>query len=373
MTRDGAAAMQRLSTRLRRLGAHTALVLAVTVGATGCDFQPAELTVPGAGVDGPTYHLTIEFANVLNLPPGAKVFADGVRVGELTGLSLVDPVPATSTTPARQGYVVAEVVIRSSVRLPEGTTAALRQETPLGDVHIALRVPPDGSARALASGARIPLSRTEESVPIEDIFAGLATFVGSGAVTDFQSIVAKLNAILPDDPRETARIAGTLGADISDLGDHLNSVDALLDGIGATVDQGVLRNVPMLDELLSPYGAQHTIDTINAEIGIIFVLTALGPVAPSVRWLAPLVQSLDGTARAVVPMLFGSRPLDIGSPSNLKQVVDLVQNKIIPFVERGPKLDVTGVSTGARQPARLSPAEQTDRIVDTLRMIGVIR
>ncbi|MFE3960767.1 MlaD family protein [Nocardia sp. NPDC059091] len=324
-------------------------------------------------MDGPTYRLSIEFADVLNLPPGAKVFADGVRVGQLTHLRLVDPVAAEADGPARRGYVVAEVAIRDSVHLPKETTAALRQETPLGDVHIALSVPATASGQSLSAGATIPLAQTSQSVPIEDIFAGLSTFVGSGAVGNVQRIVDKMNAILPKDPRDTAHISATLGADLSDLGANLGSVDALLDGVQATVDQGIGDNLPKLDVLLTPRGAQHTIDAINAEIGIIFVLTALGPVAPSLQWLGPVLQSLDGTVRAVVPMLFGSHPLDTNSPSNLKQAVDLIQNKIIPFVDHGPKVNVVGISVGTPQPSAMSESDQTTRILDTLRMVGVVR
>lgn len=364
--------MTRFAEQCRRGVVNASLVLTVALGAGGCGFQPADITVPGSGVDGPTYHLNIEFANVLNLPPGAKVFADGVRVGRLTRLTLVDPVPASSTGPGRRGYVVADVEIRSTVKLPEGTTVALRQETPLGDVHIALTSPAEATT-VITPGTTIPLTRTSQSLPIEDIFAGLSTFIGSGAVTDIQSIVTKMNGIMPENPSDTARIAARLGADISDLGDNLTSVGALLDGVEATVDDGLQANLPMLDELLTPYGAQHTIDSINAQIGVIFVLTALGPVAPSLQWIGPLLSSLDGTVRAVVPMLFGSHPLDVGAPSNLKKVVDLIQNRVIPFVDHGPKVNVVRVSADAREPAALSPDEQTARIVDTLRMIGVLR
>ncbi|MGW6424886.1 MlaD family protein [Nocardia sp. NPDC055053] len=362
--------MTLLTARCRRMGTTVALTVALAV--TGCGFQPAEITVPGAGVDGPTYDLHIEFADVLNLPPGAKVFADGVRVGQLTGLRLVDPVATAPTEQGRRGYVVADVAVRSSVQLPAATTAALRQETPLGDVHIALRVPVDATAAPMPPGATIPLAQSIPSVPIEDIFAGLATFVGSGAVTDIQTIVTQMNAIMPDDPRETARIAEVLGADLVDLGDNLSSVGAVLDGLAAT-GHGLRDDVPVFDDLLTPYGVAHTVDSINAQIGVIFVLTALGPVAPSLSWLGPVVQSLDGTTRAIVPMIFGSRPLDAGSPSTMKQVVDLIQNKIIPFADRGPKVNVVGVTVGPRQPAAMSSEDQTARIVDTLRMIGVLR
>ncbi|MBH0776776.1 MlaD family protein [Nocardia bovistercoris] len=350
------------SSRLRRLGA--ALLVALAVSVAGCGFQPADITVPGSGPGGPTYPLRIEFANVLNLPTGAKVIAGGVPVGQLTDVTVVDPAPG------RAGYVVADVAILKSVRLPRGTTAELQQETPLGDIHIALVEPTSATSGDLDAGGTIPLADTAQSPVLEDILASLSVFVGSGAITDIQEIVRKMNAVMPKDPRDTARIAGTLGADLTDLSRNLDSVDSVLDGLGSTVQHGVLDNGPILDALLTPYGVQHTTDAINAQIGVIRVLAALGPVAPAAAWLAPLVGSLDRTVVAIVPLLFGSQPFDTSSPSNLKTLVDLLQNKIIPFTERGPRLDVTEVAVAG---AAMPPSEQTTRIVDTLRMIGVVR
>ncbi|MEV0079930.1 MlaD family protein [Nocardia neocaledoniensis] len=346
------------------------LVLLIMVACTGCGFRPADLPVPGTGTGGPTYRLRIEFADVLNLPQGAQVIAAGVRVGRLTGVTLVDPVAATTDQAARPGYAVADVEIRQSVRLPVGTTAVLRQETPLGDVHIALAEPTEPSAAILTDGAIIPLADTTQAPPIEDILAGLSTFLGSGAVTDFQTIIRTANGLLPADPRDTARIAGVVGADLTDLGANLDAVDALLDGMEATVEEGMRQNLPMLDELLTPYGVDHTTDAVNAQIGVIFVLTALGPVAPSAQWLGPLLSSLDATTRAVVPVLFGSSPLDTSAPSNMKTLVDLINTKLVPFGARGPKVDLVDVGLG---PSTISAAERTGRIVDTLRMIGAVR
>ncbi|WP_280320249.1 MlaD family protein [Nocardia wallacei] len=343
---------------MKRLVTRAALGLALVLTAAGCDVQPADIPVPGVGVDGPTYPLRIEFADVLNLPQGAKVIANGVRVGQLRAVTVVDPDPGRS-----KGYVVADVDIRDSVRLPRGTTAELRQETPLGDVHIALTEPAVPAADRLRPGATIPLADTTQSPPIEDILAGLSTFVGSGAVSDVQDIVRKMNGIMPKDPSDTTRIAGTLGADLTDLGADLDSVDHVLDGLQATVTDGLGANTPYFDELLTPYGVRQTTASVNAQIGVILVLTALGPIGPASAWLGPLLRSVDGTARAVVPMLFGNHPFDTGSPSNSKKLVDLINNKIVPFADHGPKVDLV----------ELNPRERTGRIVDSLRMIGVVR
>ncbi len=355
---------------LRVLGKRAVLgvaALSLTLGSAtaGCSFQPAHIPVPGAGVDGPTYPLRVEFANVLNLPQGAKVIADGVRVGELTELTLID------ATRARPGFVVAEIEVLDSVRLPVGTTAELRQETPLGDVHIALTEPEHPGGPTLAPGATIPLDHTVQPPLIEDILAALSIFVGSGAITDMQDIVRTVNGALPQDPRETARIAGALGSDLDDLAADTAAVDAVLDGLESVVERGVLDNGVILDDLLTPYGVQHTTDAIDTQIGVIFVLTSLGPVGPAVSWVAPIVQSLDAAVRAVVPMLFGSAPLDTSAPSNLKALTELLHEEIIPLAGGSPRVDLTRITVAGG--TALPPEEQTARIVDTLRMIGAVR
>lgn len=357
----------------RRLCAQVLCAAALAVSATGCSFQPADIPVPGAGVDGPTYRLRIEFADVLNLQQGAKVIADGVRIGQLTDVTLVDPVPATETTPARSGYVIADIAVGTSVRLPVGTTAQLRQATPLGDIHIALTEPAEPAGGAIAPDSTIPLSDTRRQLPIEDILAQLATFVGSGAITDIQNIVHEMNAIMPEEPADTARIAETLGADLTALAADTDSIHTLVSGIQATVDEGLLDNVATWDPLLTPEGVQHTTDVMNAQIGVVFVLTALGPFAPSTAWLGPVLDSTTAAARALVPMLFGSAPLDTGTPSNLAALTNLLHNKIIPFAERGPKINLVGIDTAEPPGAAMSPDEQAGRIVDTLRMIGAVR
>ncbi|WP_280269001.1 MlaD family protein [Nocardia wallacei] len=365
--------MMRLPAVLRRTGTHAAIAVTMAVGAAGCGFQPADVTVPGTGVDGPTYPLRIEFTDVLNLPQGAKVIADGVPVGRLTRVTVVGPEADIPDRPGHRGFVVAEVEIRKSVRLPVGTTAALRQETPLGDVHIALAEPAAPNPAQLQADATIPLADTEQSPTIEDILQRLSVFVGSGAVTDFQDIVQRMNTILPQNPDDTSRIAGTLGAELADLAVHTDSIHNLVAGLQATVEDGLLKNAPAFDQLLTPDAVQHTTDVINTTIGVVYVLTALGPFAPSVTWLGPALQSSERAVRAFVPMLFGSRPLDTGSPSNLKALVDLIHNKIIPFVEHGPKVNLVGVTVDSSPGGPLPPPQRTERIVDTLRMIGAVR
>lgn len=347
----------------RRRTTGSAAVLCVLVVASGCSFDPAAVAVPGTGVSGETYSLSIEFANVLNLPLGADVIADGVEAGTLVDVRIVAP-DAASGDAARAGYVVADVEITESTRVTAETRAELRQATPLGDVHIALLSAAGDNGPLLTDGATISIDRTSQAPQVEDTLAGLASVVGGGAVDSLQNTVRQMNSVFPADPAdpaETARILSAVQNDIAAVGADVGSVDAILDGLGANAAL-VLDDQDMLDPLLTDYGVQQTTAVVTSTVGVMLILAGLGPVAHSALWLAPLVQSLDRTATAVVPMVLSSNPLDLSQPTNLSKFSDLLRTRIFPFVEQGPKVDVT-----------MSESEQTDQIATALRMIGAVR
>ncbi|WP_431957576.1 MlaD family protein [Nocardia lijiangensis] len=350
-------------TPLRSSGMAVALAASVVLG--GCAFDPSSVPVPGTSISGPTYRVQIQFANVLNLPARAKVIANGAQVGAVEKVTVV---PAAEATQGRGGYVVVETEIATSVQLPSNTIAELRQNTVLGDIHIALTTPPDGFGSLLGAGGTIDLDHTEPPVQLEDTMAAMAFFVQGGAVGQLQDIVNRFNAVLPQDPKETARIAGVMGADAADLAADLDQVDKLLYGLGNNAE--VLHKVqPELDNILSAASVDRLGAATQSIDGVTKIFGELGPVGQSLGWLAPLVQSGDAAAMAFVPLATGG-PLDLRNPSNLAMLVALVRDKIIPFVERGPKVNVTGVRADA---APVSEQEQVDRIVQTLRMIGAVR
>lgn len=333
-----------------------------------CGFDPVAVPLPGSSISGETYSLHLEFADVLNLPPGAKLVADGVEVGKLTGVTVTDVTRREGGI--GRGFVVADVEVRSDVRLPSDIKVELRQTTPLGDVYIAVTTPPRTSAPALTAGATVPMTQTTRAPQIEDTMAGLATSLGSGMVTDLQDTVRQLNASLPENPRETARIFGVVGTDLSDVAADLGSLDALLNGLDSTVTTTV-DLLPTLQPMLTDDGTSHLVDTTEAVIGVLYIFANLGPVAHAAVWLGPMLAASNDLVKATVPMLFGNRPLDLNSRSNMSDLVNLIQNKIIPFVQQGPKVNVTAVA--ADGPEAVGSAEQTTRVIDSLRMIGVVR
>ncbi len=329
--------------------------LATAAPLAACGFDPSAIPVPGTAIGGPTYRVHIQFADALNLPARAEVVADGLRVGTLASARLVDPADG------RPGWVVADADIADSARLPAATTAQLRQNTLLGDVYIALTTPPADTGPLLTDGATIPLLQTRPAVQVEDTMAGIATLVRGGAITRMQDIISQLDAVLPADPRETARMTETLTRDLTDVAGHLRTVDDFAAAAAADID--VIRgDASAIAQLFSADGARRVTDATASLAHLLGVFTAIGEFSHAIAWLAPLARSGDAAAAALLPLLVTDRPLDLGTPSNLNRLVTLLRDRILPFVQQGPKLDITAVRD-----------TRIDAVVAALRMLGAVR
>src|SRR3954471_5288021 len=121
----------------RLLWAATAIVVL-----SGCSASLEVLPAP-KGVTGPTYHLTADFGDVLNLPEGAKVKLQGVVVGEVTSISTVD-------FRAEVGMDIAE-----KFPLPKGTQFQIRFATPLGEDFVAVTAPERSGRAMLGDGTHV--------------------------------------------------------------------------------------------------------------------------------------------------------------------------------------------------------------------------
>ncbi|WP_328601367.1 MlaD family protein [Nocardia terrae] len=339
------------------------LAVGLLVGVGGCAFDPSSVPVPGTSVSGPTYRIHIEFGNVLNLPAKAKVIANGAQVGTVSGVRLVD----SAHSNGRGGYVVVDADISNKVQLPTTTVAELRQNTVLGDIHLALTTPTDGFGALLKDGGTIGRERTKPPVQLEDTMAALAAFTQGGAVNQLQDIINRVNAVLPADPNETKRIAQNAAGNAVDLAANLDKVDSLLDGLGMNAQ--VLHD---RQDALSHELDQQSVDTMNGVAksidGVAQIFTSLGQVGQSLAWLAPVTEALDPVTRVFAPLVLSGRPLDLSQPSNLALFTGLVRDKLIPWMQQGPKVNITGVQADS-----VSRDDQVTAILSALRVIGVVR
>ncbi|MGW0057243.1 MlaD family protein [Nocardia nova] len=123
---------------------------------------------------------------------------------------------------------VAHVEIRSSVRLPRGTRAELRQTTVLGDIYLALLPPADGAGPLLGDGDTISLRDTDPGPQVEEMLQRIATFVNGGSITRLQDAIARLDSVLPDNAGETRELAAGVAADVHDAAAGTAELDRTL-------------------------------------------------------------------------------------------------------------------------------------------------
>jgi virulence factor Mce-like protein len=193
-----------------------ALIVLLALGLTGCGVTAADLPLPGGGVDGPTYQLTAVFSDALNLPDKAHVKLDGVDVG------VVEAIAAKDFT-ARVTMAVQQKVV-----LPKGTTAELRQATPLGDVFVALHLPKQDGA-PLRNGDTIPISATSVAASVEDTLAALSALVNGGGLGQLKTIIREVNTALDGRGAQTAHLINELTTTLSTLNQRTHDIDRILE------------------------------------------------------------------------------------------------------------------------------------------------
>ncbi|MEV6270099.1 MCE family protein [Kribbella sp. NPDC051936] len=216
---------------MRRRTSIFAGVAALAMLLSGCDFSVYSLPLPGgAKIKGPSYTVTVEFTDVLDLVPKSTVKVDDVTVGTVEKVWL-------------EGYV-AKVRIRlpKSLDLPDNTHATIRQTSLLGEKFVSLSRP-TGTEKArgkLDNGELIPLSRTTSNVEVEEVLSALSLLLNGGGVAQLQIITQELNkALTGNEPAirsvltQLNTFVGTLDQNKARIVTAIKSVDALAKKLNA--------------------------------------------------------------------------------------------------------------------------------------------
>ena len=195
------------------LGAVALMVAALA----GCGVSATDLPLPGGGVEGPSYRLTAVFADALNLPDGAHVKLNGDDIGRV------------STIQAQDYTARVTMEVRQDVHLPQGTTAELRQATPLGEVFVAIHPPTQPTAGPpLHEGDTIQLPATEAGASVEDLLASLSSLVNGGGLAQLQTIVHELNAAADGRANQIAHLLGQTTQVMTTLNARTQDIDRIL-------------------------------------------------------------------------------------------------------------------------------------------------
>lgn len=319
---------------MRRQLTAALLVLAATIA--GCGLNPVRMQVPD--VSGTKkLGIVIEFSNALNLPAGSRVAYEGVDVGVVRGVNLGN------------GVARVNVDVDSAAAIPGNSSAAIVQDTILGDSYIRLAKPTDSAmAPALTAGAAIPVSRTLPPTSIEDMMSTLSSFLGTGSLQQIQGMLRRLNRAMPNDPASLHRDASTLAADLRNLAVNGDQIDRTLANVSDLAT--VLRNrKDYLDDYLSDRSQQVWALVPPTVAKVLALVGGAGSLIVQGYWLIPV---FDSVATAME---------QTGVPS----VRDFTNQTLLPFA-LDPRVDITSVTS----------VDGTDRTADTqrlLRQLGVIQ
>lgn len=216
---------------LRRAGL-VAGASAVALVAAGCGVSLQALPKP-SGVSGQTYTVHATFANVVNLPADAEVRRGAFAVGYVAGLT------------AKDFKAQVTMKIKSTVKLPVGTTAEIRFDTPLGEDYVSVSPPaaPSGggapiSAAAagggyIADGATIPEDQTSTAPSVEDVFGALGTLLNGGGIDQLQTIIHEVNNVFGGNQGQIRDLLGRLNNTVTAFSQSAPQLDAALTQIGS--------------------------------------------------------------------------------------------------------------------------------------------
>lgn len=249
----------------RRGPASVAAAAAVALVASGCGVSLQALPKPG-GISGPTYLVHATFANVVNLPASAEVRIGASSIGYVSDLQ------------AKDFKAQVTMKIKQSEKLPKGTTAEVRFDTPLGEDYITLSPPTnvaqgapvtkaDPNVDYLTNGASIPETDTSTAPSVEDVFAALGALLNNGGIDQLQTIITEIN--------------NAFGGNQPQIHDLITKLDTTFSSFAA--------NTPRLDSALQQLSSLST--TLNK--GSSTIVAGLDALAPAVTDLKNDSASFD--------------------------------------------------------------------------------
>lgn len=258
----------RMTIKARRALVAAAAVTAVGV-TSGCGLTVEKLPLPKPGMSGDTYTVHAVFENALNLPDQAKVKIGGSDVGVVSNIS------------TKNFQAVVDLTISKDIELPKGSTAELRQATPLGDVFVAVSKPKtEPGTQTLHDGDTLTLQSTSAGATVEQLLISVSLLFNGGGIASLSKLGAELDSIV-----------GGRGGQLSHLITEMTGVVGSLNDNTARVD-GVLNEFSTL---------ATTIESRRAELGEVAdtLPQMIGAIAENNRAIGELLTKVSTTSAAL--------------------------------------------------------------------------
>lgn len=218
------AGRRRWGRQWRRQWKTLAASLVLAIGVSGCGFSLQSFPKIGSQ-HGPSYPLRARFTNVLNLPADAQVREGAAVVGQVSSIS------------THNFLADLTLAIRRGIRIPVGTTAEVRFDSPLGDEYVLLTPPANQAKGWLASDAVIPATATSTAPSVEDVLTVLGTVLNGGGISQLHTIVSQLNDALDGNQSQIRDLLGQLATTLGSLAAHTPDIASAISAVGSLAAQ----------------------------------------------------------------------------------------------------------------------------------------
>ncbi|MFI9510510.1 MCE family protein [Nocardia sp. NPDC052566] len=210
-------------------------ITAATLGATaGCAVTVDNVPLPNPGIGGPGYTLHAVFRDALNLPQHAHVKIGGTDIGMVTAIG------------STNFLADVEMLIRDDIRLPRGTTAELRQATPLGDMFVAMTLPAKQEREdLLRPGDTIPAEQTATGASVEQLMMSISMLLNGGGLNQAARITSEMNSMFAGRAPQLAHLLTELTEVLAALNRRTADVDGVLTGLNALTGELARRKTEL--------------------------------------------------------------------------------------------------------------------------------
>ncbi|MGC4987973.1 MCE family protein [Nocardia salmonicida] len=208
--------------RRQRILAGLAVGVAVTLGATGCQWDGLNsLPMPGSEGRGPgSYTVRIQMPNVTTLTRNSPVRVDDVEVGNVTGIDV------------EGWHALVTVSLNPEVKLPANAIAKIGQTSLLGSNHVELSAPTDTPAQGqLRNNDVIPLERAGAYPTTEQVLSSLSVVLNGGGIAQLETITREMNAALNGREAEIADLLPQLNELTTGLDKQTGNIIAAMEGL----------------------------------------------------------------------------------------------------------------------------------------------
>jgi phospholipid/cholesterol/gamma-HCH transport system substrate-binding protein len=328
-----------------------ALLVVALVGLSGCGVTSLqELPLPGGASLGPEpYTVTAQFTNVVDLVPNNSVRVNDVPVGVVREVRLAPDGWTAQVTAEVNGAVV----------LPANATARLRQTSLLGEKFVELLPSPtDPPQGRLASGAVIPVDRTDVGAQVEEVLGALSLLLNGGGVEKIQTIAREVNAATEGNEAQLRSLLTNLDTFVGTLdrqkADIVRAIDSLERLTRTLVDQrariaNVIDNLgPGLDVLNQQRGLLvETLQSLRrlSDVGTDVIRRSQADIVADLRALQPILRNLveagdalPGSLQILLTIPFADNALHVvkGDFANIDVTLDLDLQAILTNILNNP-------------------------------------